>query len=250
MGVSPKLLMKAENLCLEMPYFQPKTTDFLKNPKALVSQLYTNRARRGGLKILQDISFEIYAGDRIGVLGANGSGKTSLLRLLAQVYSPSNGSLYINGTATGLFTITLGMSQEGTGLENIYLRGLQMGLKLDEIRKKAPDIIDFAELGEAIGRPINTYSTGMLLRLAFAISTMITPDILLLDEWIGSGDVKFRKKANKRMAELVGKSRGLILASHSEGLLRSNCNKGLVLNSGKIAYWGDIEDALEFYNKK
>ena len=90
----------------------------------------------------------------------------------------------------------------------------------------------------------------MLLRLAFAISTMITPDILLLDEWIGSGDVKFRKKANKRMAELVGKSRGLILASHSEGLLRSNCNKGLVLNSGKIAYWGDIEDALEFYNKK
>lgn len=247
MGVEPKLLMKADNLGLEIPYFQPSTKDLLKNPISLLSQLYTKRAKRGGLSILRGISFELYAGDKVGVLGANGSGKSSLLRLLARVYNPSEGELYINGTATGLFTITLGMSQEGTGLENIYLRGLQMGLSLEQIREISPDVILFAELRDAIDRPINTYSTGMLLRLAFAISTMIQPDILLLDEWIGSGDSKFRVKANDRMIDLVGSSRGLILASHNNSLLSSVCNKGIVLERGKIAYQGQIEDAIEYY---
>lgn len=249
MGVETKLLMKADALSLEIPYFQPTSKELIANPKALLSQLYTKRAKRSGLSILKGISFELYAGDKIGILGSNGSGKSSLLRLLARVYHPSSGRLHTNGTATGLFTITLGMSQEGTGLENIYLRGLQMGLTLESIREIAPEVILFAELGDAINRPINTYSTGMLLRLAFAISTMIEPDILLLDEWIGSGDSRFRLKANTRMNELVGTSRGLILASHNNGLLSNVCNKGIILERGEIVFKGAISDAIDYYEK-
>ena len=181
------------------------------------------------------------------MIGVNGSGKSTLLRLLARVYHPTCGTLRVNGMITGMFTITLGMNQEGTGLENIYLRGLQMGLTIAEVRERIGSVVEFAELEDSISQPISTYSTGMLLRLAFAISTMINPDILVLDEWIGSGDTRFRKKADTRMRELVGETRGLVLASHNTGLLKDVCNRGIVLEAGRIVCNDTIEAALAYY---
>ncbi|MGB3456453.1 MAG: ABC transporter ATP-binding protein [Litorimonas sp.] len=243
-----RLLLRARDLTLRVPYYQPSARDLLTRPSQLISRAYTGGSNRRVKTILDGVSLDLHAGDRIGIIGINGSGKSSLLRMLARVYHPDSGTLDINGSVTGLFTITLGMNQEGTGLENIYLRGLQMGLTMSEVRERVMPVIEFAQIDDAIDRPINTYSTGMLLRLAFAISTMITPDILILDEWIGSGDAKFRAKADKRMRDMVGQTRGLILASHNTSLLQDLCNIGLVLDGGMVAYSGPLDDAVHFYD--
>ena len=154
------------------------------------------------------------------MIGVNGSGKSTLLRVLAGIYVPTTGTLTVNGTAKGMFDISMGMHTEATGLENIYMRGLQMGLNLQEIKTLIPEIIEFSELKEVIDNPFNTYSTGMRMRLAFSISTMIDPDILLLDEWIGAGDAGFRRKINNRMDSLIEQSRGVVVASHNMSLMK------------------------------
>ena len=243
-----QVLIDANEIGLDIPFFQPGSQRLLNNPKQILSNLYVRRTKRQVNTILEDISFKLMAGQRLGVIGQNGAGKSTLLRVIAGVYSQTQGTLTVNGTIKGLFHINLGMSMEGTGLENIYLRGLQMGLKMKEIRSFVPRVLEFSELNDYIDRPISTYSTGMSLRLAFAISTMIEPDILVLDEWIGAGDAKFREKAQKRMGSLVDKSRGLILATHSPGLMKRICTEGLVIHDGKLVYNGPIEDALKYYD--
>ncbi|MBT5203584.1 MAG: ATP-binding cassette domain-containing protein, partial [Gammaproteobacteria bacterium] len=150
----------------------------------------------------------------------------------------------------GLFDISLGMNPEATGLENIYIRGLQMGYRLDEIRTMIPEILEFSELEEAIERPLNTFSTGMRLRLAVAVSTMKAPDVLLLDEWIGTGDASFRDKLRERMHSFVDESGGLVIASHNTSLMRSLCTQGVVLEAGRIVFQGDLEESLDFYQQK
>ena len=188
-------------------------------------------------------------GQRLGLIGPNGSGKSTLLRVLAGIYKPNAGSLIINGEAKGLFDVSLGMHQEATGLENIYLRGLQMGLGLSEIRQLIPEILEFSELTDDIDKPLATYSTGMRLRLALSISTMIEPDILLLDEWIGAGDAHFAAKIRKRMMDIIEGSRGLVIATHNPGLMRSLCTHGLVLHNGQTQFFGSLEDALSVYSE-
>lgn len=242
-----RILIETKHLSLDVPYFQPKDRKLLSNPIRLLTDFYVSRTSRTVTTILDDISFTLHAGERLGVIGANGAGKSTLLRLLAGVYAPTRGECIINGNAQGLFHISLGMDMEGTGIENIYLRGLQMGLTLKHIKFLVQDVVEFSELGDHIKKPINTYSTGMMLRLAFAISTMIEPDILLLDEWIGAGDANFREKAEARMNSLVDKSRGLILATHNPGLMKKLCTKGLVLHKGRVAFYGELEDAQKFF---
>ena len=242
-----KYLINAQNVCLDVPVFQPSARKLLSHPGRLLSDLYLSRAKRNAVTLLEDINLQLEPGDRIGIIGSNGAGKSTLLKVLAGVYPVSRGTLTIDGAAKGLFNISLGMNMEGTGLENIYLRGLQMGLSLDEIRELVEHVVDFAELRNSIDNPINTYSTGMLLRLAFAISTMIQPDILLLDEWIGAGDVRFRQKAQDRMNELVDRSRCLVLATHNASLMKRLCPRGIVVNEGRIVFDGLIDDAQAFY---
>jgi len=130
------------------------------------------------------------------------------------------------------------------------MRGLQMGLTLKEIRQRVPQIVAFSELEDAIENPLNTYSTGMRIRLAFSVSTMVEPDILLLDEWIGAGDARFRDKVKARMNSLVEKSRGLVLATHQQNLMKSLCTQALVLDKGKLAFSGKVDDALRFYREE
>lgn len=243
----PQPLLQANNLLLRVPVFRPEDRQLLANPRRFLTDLYFNRSRRGIVTILDDISLTLMPGERLGVIGANGAGKSTLLRVLAGIYQPTDGTLIVNGSVNGLFNISLGMNPEATGLENIYMRGLQMGMKLREIKALVPEIVGFAELEEAIDNPLNTYSTGMYMRLAFSVSTMVEPDILLLDEWIGTGDARFRQKVKARMDTLVENSRGLVLASHNTGLMKSLCTQGLVLAKGKMLFCGGLDEALEVY---
>ncbi len=217
------------------------------NPIRFLADFYISRPDRIQFEILKNISFELMPGDRLGVLGHNGAGKSTLLRLISGIYKPTSGTIEIRGSAKGLFDISVGMMQQATGLENIYLRGLQMGMTLREIKDKIANVIEFTELENDIHRVFGSYSTGMRLRLAFAISTMIEPEILVLDEWLGAGDVRFRERAADRMDQLVKNSKALVLASHAIGLLRRNCNKGLVLHHGEIACHGDLESCISYY---
>jgi len=196
---------------------------------------------------LRNITVDIKHGDRIALIGKNGSGKTTLLRVLAGVYEPVSGTVTRNGEVSALFDLTLGMNPEATGYENIHTRALYLGLSPQKIEEREADIVAFSELGESLARPIRTYSTGMLLRLAFAISTCVQPEVLLLDEWIGVGDALFLAKAEERLNQLVDRSSVLVLASHSPDLLRRFCTKGILLNEGRLMHFGPIDDVLADY---
>ena len=172
---------------------------------------------------------------------------------MAGVYKPTGGAVDIYGAPCGLFNTSMGMDSTATGLENIYLRGLQMGKKFSNIKENLPEILDFARLGEAIHDPINTYSGGMRGRLVFAISTLIDPDILILDEWIGGGDELFKEKMAARIQEIVDKSRGVVVTTHNTDLIKQLCAKGrgrgIVLKGGRIVFFGDIESAVKFHQE-
>jgi ABC-type polysaccharide/polyol phosphate transport system ATPase subunit len=199
------------------------------------------------VQALRDVSLSFRHGDRVGLIGHNGAGKTTLLRVLAGVYEPSHGLLRCEGQAVALFDPALGMDMEATGHENIVLRSLILGLSPKEIREQAGAIAEFTELGDYLAMPVRTYSSGMMLRLAFAVSTSISPDILLMDEWIVAGDSQFMEKAKKRMESFVGRSNILVLASHSLDLIRRWCDKAVLLEKGRVTAFGAIDDVLSKY---
>lgn len=245
----PAPLIEAQNLSLQVPIITPADRSILSNPMRLLADLYLLRRRRQFATLLDGISFTLEPGQRLGLIGPNGAGKSTLLRVLTGIYQPSGGRLVVRGVAKGLFDISLGMHPEATGLENIYMRGLQMGLSLKQVRALIPEVMDFSELEADIEKPLATYSTGMRLRLAIAVSTMIEPDILLLDEWIGTGDAHFTAKVRDRMMRLVESSHGLVIATHNQVIMKSLCTHGLVLAKGKSVFYGTIDEALDFYRK-
>ncbi|MDR2852453.1 MAG: ABC transporter ATP-binding protein [Burkholderiaceae bacterium] len=186
------------------------------------------------VQALHDISFELKSGDRVGLVGHNGAGKSTLLRALAGVYEPSAGQFVRQGTLSSLIDPSLGIEDDATGLENIMLRGLVMGLSKKEIDDLTPSISEFSGLGEYLNMPVRTYSTGMRMRLSFSICTSVQSDILLMDEWLSVGDADFKEKAEKRMREVVTRSGILVLASHSQKLIDKECNRVLHLEHGRI----------------
>lgn len=200
------------------------------------------------VKALRDISFTVEHGERVGLVGPNGAGKSTLLRVLAGIYEPNHGSVVRDGTAVALFDPALGMDMEATGYENIMLRGLLMGLTREELSEKVADIAEFTELAEYLEMPVRTYSSGMLLRLAFAVSTCFVPDILLMDEWIGAGDARFLDKAQKRLQSMVQQSGILFLASHSEDIIRRLCNRAFLIEGGRLIASGSPEEIFARYN--
>lgn len=204
--------------------------------------------RRSLARLLDDISFEINEGDRLAILGRNGAGKSTLLRVLNGVYRPSHGTLEVQGSCQALLNMSLGFNGEATVRENIFLRGVAMGLDAAFLRGEIEPILEFSGLRHKVNHRLRTLSAGQKMRLGFAISTSVQHDIMLMDEWVGAGDADFMAKAKQRMQSRVLGSKIVVLASHSVGLLRDICNKGIVLESGRLVYAGDITSSLKYYH--
>lgn len=196
---------------------------------------------------LDNVSMTFKDGDRVGLIGHNGSGKTTLLRVLSGIYTPTHGSAIINGHCVSLININLGIDPDASGRENIRLRSAMMGMPSEEIAEKFDQIADFSGLGEFLDVPFRTYSSGMQLRLAFATSTAVRPEILIMDEWLSTGDEDFKDRANGRMRDLVDSTKILILASHSRELIEKNCNRVIWLEHGRIRMDGATDDVLSTY---
>lgn len=199
------------------------------------------------VRVINGISLELKDGDRLGLVGHNGAGKTSLLRVLAGVYEPTGGWISVEGSVIPLLDINLGIDYESTGYENVLLRGAVLGLKRRDRKDLSDHIAEFTGLGNYLAVPVRTYSSGMVLRLAFSISTSVTPEILLLDEFFSVGDAEFLEKAEKRLNELISKAGILVFASHSQDLIRRLCNKVLWLDKGEIRALGEVEPVLAEY---
>ena len=239
-----------ENISVHFPIFSSSTRS-LKRKILQMGSSGNIRTDSGAVMVqaLSGVSLQFSDGDRVGLCGQNGSGKTTLLRVIAGIYEPTEGRASCEGHITPLFDPTLGMELEASGFENIFFRGLLMGLRPANIRAKIEEIAEFTELGSYLSMPVRMYSSGMMLRLAFSISTCFTPEILLLDEWIGVGDSHFMKKAERRMRQFVDKSNILVLASHSQELIRRVCNKAVLLDQGKVIAVAPPDDIFPLIRK-
>lgn len=199
---------------------------------------------------LKDLSLKIEHGSRLGLIGRNGAGKSTFLRLLAGIYQPSWGQLSLNGSVTTLFDLSLGMDEEASGYENMFIAGALLGYSKSEMLEHVKEIEDFSELGDALSRSVKTYSAGMRVRLAFALATLRHSDIILIDEIVGVGDTAFLRKARLRVQSMMERASIFCLASHAEFMLTDFCDRGLVFDKGQIVYDGPVKEAISFYNEK
>jgi lipopolysaccharide transport system ATP-binding protein len=242
-------LIDFQNVCVDFPIYNANGRSLKKLliQVATGGQLGADPQGRVVVRALEDLSLTLKDGDRVALLGHNGAGKSTLLRLSSGVYEPSAGVARIEGEIGSLIDISLGIDPEATGRENIFLRGGLLGMTRREISNRIDEIIDFSELGVFIDMPLRTYSTGMHLRLAFAVSTIVRPEILLMDEWLSVGDEGFKHKAEKRLTELVESTNILVIASHSRDLVMHTCNRVIWLEHGKIRMDGDPNSVCHAY---
>ncbi|MCE3046334.1 ABC transporter ATP-binding protein [Legionella sp. 16cNR16C] len=220
--------------------------------KSLLSKLARpkqNKHLMSDIHALKNVSLTIEQGERVGLLGHNGAGKSTFLKTVAGLYPISSGKLDVCGQIRSLFDLSLGFEPDATGRENILYRGLLLGLTPRFMKEKEAEIVQFSGLGEFIDYPIKTYSAGMQVRLAFAISTTVGGDILLLDEVIGAGDANFMLKAKDRIHSLIERAEILVLASHDFSALKNLCERGLVFHHGELVFDGEITKAIAFYHQ-
>ena len=224
-----------KNVSVNFPIYGAGANSF---KKTLAASVTGGRfGKETGIAVVQalsEINLELKSGDRLGLIGHNGAGKSTLLRTLAVIYEPSSGDFSRVGSVASLIDPSLGIEADATGMENIMLRGLVMGLSKKEVDSLLPGISEFSGLGDYLAMPVRTYSTGMMMRLAFSISTSVKADILLMDEWLSVGDAEFTEKAEQRMKDMVAGSGILILASHSPDLIEKECNRVVRLEHGRL----------------
>ena len=237
--------IRATNLTVEFPIYGAGSRSLKKTfmRAATGGVLATDAGDRVVVRALDGLSFEIREGERVGIVGHNGSGKTTLLRVIVGAYEPVSGEIEVRGQVASMLSIWLGMEMEATGLENVYLRGAILGLRRQEIDALIPEIADFAELGDYMDMPMRTYSSGMAMRLAFAVSTSVSADVIVMDEWLSVGDESFSSKAQQRLKQMVDSAKILVLASHDASLIKSNCNRVIQLDHGRIV--SDSRDRIE-----
>ena len=241
--------IELKNVTLDLPIYDVQGRSL---KKQVLRMGRRNRIAEGNdgvivVRALDDLSFRFDRGDRVGLIGHNGAGKSTLLRAMAGIYPPTAGSLSRVGKAVPLLDISLGMDENSTGMQNIRLRGLLLGMTDAEIRKKQNDISEVIELGDYLDLPIRTYSSGMKMRLAFAVSTAVDAEILLLDEVMGVGDASFMHKAEARLEELHDRAEIVVLAMHSNKEIRKVCNKALWMERGRVRAFGEVDDVVSQY---
>jgi ABC-2 type transport system ATP-binding protein/lipopolysaccharide transport system ATP-binding protein len=242
--------LRLRDLWVEFAIYQGSSRSL---KKSLLAKAQGNLAKderdRVNVVALSGLNLDIKHGDRLAVLGANGAGKSTLLKVLAGIYEPTRGRVYSSGRVSALLTASVGLDPDATGRENIVLRGMYMDVHPREMRERVDEIAQFTELGYHLDLPVRTYSTGMVVRLCFAIATSVRPEILLMDEWLAAGDAGFLAKARRRMEEFVGRSSILVLASHSMPILEEWCNRAILLDRGRIAAMGDVKEIAAAYQR-
>jgi ABC-type polysaccharide/polyol phosphate transport system ATPase subunit len=244
--------LSIRNVSIDFPIFGSKKNLRLSLLAGVTGgRILPHRVRTSNIvvKALDDISFELKSGDRLGLIGHNGAGKTTLLRVMAGVYHPTSGRMHLEGHLTPLLNLSPGIEPEDTGYDNIITVGMLLGMSRAEIDAKAPAIIEFSELGDYIHFPVRTYSAGMQARLSFSIATSLDPGILLLDEGIGAADAAFAHKAGMRVKELMDRTEILVLASHSDALIDEMCNQAALLDHGRLVEYGNIQAVRAAYQK-
>lgn len=200
-------------------------------------------------KALKNVSFDIYPGESIGIIGDNGAGKSTILKMITGVAYPNEGEVTVHGKVAALLELTAGFSMEMTGRENIYLKGYILGLDDAYIRTIEEKIIDFAQLGDYIDQPVRTYSSGMRLRLGFAINVNIEPDILVVDEALSVGDASFKKKCKAKINEIIKSGITVLYVSHNQAGVKELCNRAIFMKKGQLIYDGDVDEAYRIYEE-
>ncbi|MBQ9180213.1 MAG: ABC transporter ATP-binding protein [Firmicutes bacterium] len=225
-----------------------KTYKLFKNDKKRLLSVFNKRVKYKEKQAVNDVSFTIKRGEAVALLGKNGAGKSTILKIVTGVTFPTKGEVKVNGRVSALLELTAGFDQEMTGRENIYLKGQIMGLKDSDIRELEETIVDFAELGDYIDQPVRTYSSGMKARLGFAINVNIEPEILIIDEALSVGDAQFKKKCRKRVNEVMQSDNiTLLFVTHASGVAKEFCERGLVMKNGKLIFDSDIDSAVKKY---
>lgn len=240
--------IKIINASIDIPIFNAKQSA----RHALVSSFVGGVLKRDNnltsVRALDSLTLSLKEGDRVGLIGHNGSGKSTLLKLMAGVYEPTLGTISHSGKIISIFNSNLGLDIDKTGRENIKNIAYLIGMTPSELKNKIHDIVNFCELGEFIDLPARTYSAGMLIRLGFAVATSLEPEILLLDENIGAGDARFAENAKSRLDNFYQKMKILVIASHSDDLIRKLCNKAVLMEHGRLIMFGDVEEVLAKYS--
>ncbi len=236
----------AEDLSIEFPLYHVGARSLKKQLLARTGlRLRTDDQNRVVISALRNLNFAIGRGERVALIGHNGAGKTTLLRTLAGIYEPVGGRLLVEGEIGSLIDPSAGIDPDSTGRENIELRCLFRGMSEAESRQKVEEIGAFSGLGSFLDVPIRTYSSGMSVRLSFAIATMIAPEILLMDEWLAAGDAEFQRLAQDRLERLVSDAEILVIATHSMATARTWCARAIRLDSGRVVADGPVEDVIE-----
>jgi lipopolysaccharide transport system ATP-binding protein len=242
-------IVKLKGACVHFAIFEPGARSLRKKVIQVATGGQISMANTGHILVeaLTNLSLHFYPGERVAIIGHNGAGKSTLLGVLARIYKPSSGTADIVGQVTPLMNITLGTDFESTGRENIHLRGAFLGIPRKVLLEKMEEIIEFTELGEFIDLPLRTYSTGMNMRLAFAVATLLRPEILLMDEWLSVGDEAFRKKAEQRIELMLETTKLLVIATHSKDLVMRRCTRVIWLEHGHVKMDGPPDEVAPYY---
>ncbi|GAB3914318.1 ABC transporter ATP-binding protein [Kibdelosporangium lantanae] len=235
------------NASIDFPIFDAKSRSMKKLVLGKVGGKIGTESRVPVIEALRDINLSLKDGDRVALVGHNGAGKSTLLRLLSGIYEPITGGARIQGKIAPVFDLGVGMDPEISGIENIMIRGLFLGMTRKAMEKKVDDIAEFSELGDFLQMPLRAYSTGMRVRLALGIVTSIDPEILILDEGIGAVDAAFMAKARDRLVDLVKRSGLLVFASHQDDLLLELCNQAIWMDGGRMKMRGNLREVLTAY---
>lgn len=239
------------NVGVEYPIYDARGRSLKMN---LLRHVGGKLAKRNGGRVtvqaLRNVNLTLRAGDRLGIIGGNGAGKSTLLKVLAGIYEPSVGDVTITGRVSSLLDMSMGMDPEQTGAQNAVMRAVFLGMSYREAEALLPEVEAFCELGDYFYLPMRTYSTGMGLRVAFAVTTAISPEILLMDELISVADAVFSAKAKTRIVGLIGRAEVLAIASHDASTIRTLCNRAVLMENGGIVYDGAVSAALECYDQR